>query len=106
MLRAGTAIGGHHARGAWVVWSPQKANKTNQMICNFMVFNLYLSSLTDGFKWDKEDLMDVLHWWKQAIALIMGVVCGLVPFVHMAGFLLFAIVMVTLTIMFYRSYLG
>ena len=50
--------------------------------------------------------MDVLHWWKQLIALTTGIVCGIVPYVHLAGFLIFASVMITLTVMFYRSYLG
>ena len=60
----------------------------------------------EGFKWDKEELMDVLHWWKQLVAVIVGVVCGMVPFVHFAGFIIFGSIMVTFTIMFYRTYLG
>ena len=61
---------------------------------------------SEGFKWEKEELMDVLHWWKQIVALALGIVCGAVPFVHMSGLLIFVAIMGSLTVVFYRSYLG
>ncbi|GAX84572.1 hypothetical protein CEUSTIGMA_g11993.t1 [Chlamydomonas eustigma] len=60
---------------------------------------------SDSFRWDKEELMDVLHWWKQILGAAVGIMCGVVPFVHLSGFLVFLGVVIPLTMMFYQSYL-
>ncbi|XP_073037640.1 uncharacterized protein [Primulina eburnea] len=39
--------------------------------------------------WDKDQLADVLHWIRQALALIFGLLCGAIPLVGGIWFLLF-----------------
>ena len=40
--------------------------------------------------------MDVLHWWKQILAFSCGILCGLVPFVHFAAFMVTGSIIVSL----------
>ncbi|KZV28802.1 Rab5-interacting family protein [Dorcoceras hygrometricum] len=41
--------------------------------------------------WDKDQLADVLHWIRQALALIFGLIWGVVPLVGGIWFLLFVV---------------
>lgn len=53
----------------------------------------------------QDDLLDVLHWWKQAVALVVGAVCGYCGVLNLPGVLTFLAVTVLTTIIMYKSYL-
>ncbi|KAL3637179.1 hypothetical protein CASFOL_019478 [Castilleja foliolosa] len=53
---------------------------------------LKLSKLLDpDASWDKDQLGDVLHWIRQALALICGLLWGSIPLVGGIWFLLFVV---------------
>ncbi|XP_075492603.1 uncharacterized protein LOC142530667 [Primulina tabacum] len=53
--------------------------------------------------WDKDQLCDVLHWIRQALALVFGLLWGAIPLVGGIWFLLF-VVLSTATIYTYYSF--
>lgn len=53
----------------------------------------------------QDELLDVLHWWKQAVAISIGSACGLSPVTNLGGLLAFFVVMLIATLIFYRTVL-
>lgn len=57
-------------------------------------------------KWEKEELLDVLYWWRQIFGLLCGVIWGIVPLLGLISFFLYIVVAIGATVMFYRSFLS
>lgn len=55
--------------------------------------------------WEKDELLDVLYWWRQLIGLILGFVWGVIPMGGWISFVCYLGIAVAFTVMFYRSYL-
>ncbi|PNW80055.1 hypothetical protein CHLRE_08g376000v5 [Chlamydomonas reinhardtii] len=79
--------------------APGKANKEG--------FELFLERVKQGkdAMWNKEELLTAMHWQKQVTALIIGIVCGVLPLTGLNGFLTFAIAQGLCTVIFYRGVL-
>ncbi|KAG2426534.1 hypothetical protein HXX76_011759 [Chlamydomonas incerta] len=67
-------------------------------------FALFLERVKQGKDaiWNKEELLTTMHWQKQATALLIGIVCGVLPLTGINGFLTFAIAQGLCTMIFYR----
>jgi len=59
-----------------------------------------------GDKWNKEDLQDVIFWLRQGIAVIVGLVWGLMPMYGLVGILSFAVINAASLYLYYAKYLG
>eukprot|EP01023_Acetabularia_acetabulum_P057336 TRINITY_DN6677_c0_g1_i1.p2 TRINITY_DN6677_c0_g1~~TRINITY_DN6677_c0_g1_i1.p2 ORF type:complete len:132 (-),score=24.75 TRINITY_DN6677_c0_g1_i1:214-609(-) len=57
-------------------------------------------------EWERDELLDVIHWSRQLLALLCGLVCGFFGVTDIAGFVVFAVVAFGSTVVFYRTYLG
>ncbi|KZV53571.1 hypothetical protein F511_27295 [Dorcoceras hygrometricum] len=51
--------------------------------------------------WDKDQLCDVLHWIRQALALVFGLVWGAIPLVGGIWFLLYFVLSTTIIYTYY-----
>eukprot|EP01024_Parvocaulis_polyphysoides_P003531 TRINITY_DN10953_c0_g4_i2.p1 TRINITY_DN10953_c0_g4~~TRINITY_DN10953_c0_g4_i2.p1 ORF type:complete len:144 (+),score=19.96 TRINITY_DN10953_c0_g4_i2:38-433(+) len=56
-------------------------------------------------EWERDEILDVIHWSRQLLALLCGVICGVVGITDIPGFIIFAVVTFGTTVIFYRSYL-
>ncbi|CAK0785251.1 hypothetical protein CVIRNUC_008457 [Coccomyxa viridis] len=56
-----------------------------------------------GAPWDKEDLLDVLHWMRQLLAVVAGCVWGVLPLTGLYAFLGFLALCLLLPYLWYQS---
>ncbi|OVA16524.1 Rab5-interacting [Macleaya cordata] len=60
----------------------EKSVKSNHLQQNGHIFPFNFTKFLDPeASWDKDQLGDVLHWIRQALGLICGLLWGAVPFV-------------------------
>merc|ERR1712072_1261618 len=57
-------------------------------------------------EWEQEELETSVHWLRQAVAFITGVLCGMLPVRGFPGLMAFAVVNVCVLAMYYGTYLG
>ncbi|CAK9327017.1 unnamed protein product [Citrullus colocynthis] len=55
--------------------------------------------------WDKDQLGDVLHWMRQAVALVCGLLWGSIPLVGGIWFILFLVISTTMVYGYYAMIL-
>ncbi|KAG2430014.1 hypothetical protein HYH02_013842 [Chlamydomonas schloesseri] len=67
-------------------------------------FALFLERMKQGKDaiWEKDELLTTMHWQKQVTAILIGIVCGVLPLTGLNGFLTFAIAQGLCTMIFYR----
>ncbi|EIE21971.1 Rab5-interacting [Coccomyxa subellipsoidea C-169] len=54
-------------------------------------------------QWDKEDLLDLLYWMRQVIAILAGIAWGLVPLTGLYAFLSFMVVLLGAPLLWYQA---
>lgn len=65
--------------------------------------SLFQKAITKSSEWpDKEELLDVVYWSRQVLAVGIGVLFGLVPIAGILGILLYCAI-TTFTLNFYVS---
>ncbi|GAA0154339.1 hypothetical protein Leryth_019236 [Lithospermum erythrorhizon] len=70
----------------------RKSNKSNSNQQNEHVAPFRLEKLFDpDSTWDKDQLCDVLHWIRQALALVCGPIWGAIPLVGGIWLILFLV---------------
>lgn len=60
----------------------------------------------DAASWEKDDLQDVLYWFRQVIGIVFGLVWGFAGITGFLGFMSFVISSCMLTMAAYKSVLG
>merc|ERR1712048_766515 len=60
----------------------------------------------DEDTWDKDKLLDTLHWLKQIVGAICGVLFGVLPITGLTGAIAYFAVVLLCTYVVYSSYLG
>ncbi|PNH08062.1 hypothetical protein TSOC_005411 [Tetrabaena socialis] len=55
--------------------------------------------------WTKDELLTCVHWQKQITAVLIGILCGVLPLKGLEGFATFAVLEVVTTVIFYRMVL-
>lgn len=58
-------------------------------------------------QWDKDsfpEFGDVVYWIRQGIGLGVGILCGVIPFTGIMGFLTFLVAMITIPYFYYTNY--
>merc|ERR1712216_854902 len=63
------------------------------------------TDLDQELEWDKDKLLDTLHWIRQLIGVVFGVLFGFLPVTGLVGAVLFAAISFSCTYLFYHSYL-
>ncbi|GLI68140.1 hypothetical protein VaNZ11_012476 [Volvox africanus] len=65
---------------------------------------LYLERIQQGpeAEWTKDELLTCIHWQKQFTAIILGLVCGILPLTGLEGFVTFLALQLVSTAAFYR----
>eukprot|EP00455_Lapot_gusevi_P010964 TRINITY_DN1502_c0_g1_i2.p1 TRINITY_DN1502_c0_g1~~TRINITY_DN1502_c0_g1_i2.p1 ORF type:complete len:121 (+),score=26.39 TRINITY_DN1502_c0_g1_i2:70-432(+) len=63
-------------------------------------------ALRRNIDWEKNDLLEVIHWVRQLVALVCGFVWGVIPITGFVGLLGFAIASALGLYMYYTKYLG
>lgn len=68
--------------------SPQKAKASIRPSAK----TTWLSIFDKNHKWeDKDDVLDMVYWWRQVLAVIMGLVWGILGLTGFLGIISFAI---------------
>eukprot|EP01116_Phalansterium_solitarium_P011539 TRINITY_DN27265_c0_g1_i1.p2 TRINITY_DN27265_c0_g1~~TRINITY_DN27265_c0_g1_i1.p2 ORF type:complete len:128 (-),score=8.20 TRINITY_DN27265_c0_g1_i1:727-1110(-) len=63
-------------------------------------------SITPGSSWpDKESFFEVIHWFRQFLGLLIGVVWGIIPLEGAAGLFGFAVVNAAITLLYATKFL-
>eukprot|EP00878_Enallax_costatus_P007632 GHUV01007991.1.p4 GENE.GHUV01007991.1~~GHUV01007991.1.p4 ORF type:complete len:120 (+),score=15.74 GHUV01007991.1:1485-1844(+) len=68
----------------------------------------YVQKIRQGesAKWEKDELLDVIYWFKQIIAILFGLLWGMGQITGLVGFASFILFNVLLTVAAYKSILG
>jgi len=56
--------------------------------------------------WDKDELMDVIYWYRQIFGLALGIAWGLIPMSVFVGNVSFVALNALLFFLYYSKYLG
>jgi len=68
----------------------------------------YIQKIKQGESatWEKDEVLDVIYWWRQLLGLLLGLVWGILPLTGLIGFGMFFGANILFTAMFYRNILG
>eukprot|EP00879_Flechtneria_rotunda_P008566 GHRR01008976.1.p1 GENE.GHRR01008976.1~~GHRR01008976.1.p1 ORF type:complete len:119 (+),score=27.50 GHRR01008976.1:201-557(+) len=68
----------------------------------------YIDKIRQGpsAKWEKDELLDVIHWWRQVIGFLFGLLWGATQITGFLGFISFLVLNSLSTIAVYKSMLG
>ncbi|KAM7496529.1 hypothetical protein LguiA_020943 [Lonicera macranthoides] len=73
--------------------SSVKSNSQSQQHQNGHLSPFKLAKLLDReASWDKDQLGDVLHWIRQVVAVVFGLICGSIPLVGGIWILLYLVI--------------
>eukprot|EP01024_Parvocaulis_polyphysoides_P045139 TRINITY_DN4207_c0_g1_i1.p1 TRINITY_DN4207_c0_g1~~TRINITY_DN4207_c0_g1_i1.p1 ORF type:complete len:150 (-),score=16.35 TRINITY_DN4207_c0_g1_i1:18-401(-) len=78
----------------------QEQTKLQQI--NYLINKVKLGGETE---WEADEVLDVLHWSRQILALISGLICGFMGITNVLGFVIFVILTLGSTILLYRLHL-
>ncbi|PRP77683.1 hypothetical protein PROFUN_00544 [Planoprotostelium fungivorum] len=68
--------------------------------------NLLQKAFEREAEWKKDELIEVIHWGRQIVGLICGLVFGLLPFTGLLAILTFGCINVAVLFFYYTRYLG
>lgn len=64
-----------------------------------------LVSPREGMDWQKDQVLEAVHWFKQVLSMLLGILFGLIPIQGFSGIVIFAIVILMATNWFTDAHL-
>eukprot|EP01119_Soliformovum_irregulare_P003556 TRINITY_DN1422_c0_g1_i1.p1 TRINITY_DN1422_c0_g1~~TRINITY_DN1422_c0_g1_i1.p1 ORF type:complete len:118 (+),score=26.40 TRINITY_DN1422_c0_g1_i1:57-410(+) len=68
--------------------------------------SFFAKALAKDVEWEKDDLFNVVHWVRQIVAVILGLVWGIIPLQGIVGVMSFLLLNPTIMFTYYTKYLG
>eukprot|EP00877_Chromochloris_zofingiensis_P013534 jgi/Chrzof1/8434/Cz03g10160.t1 len=60
----------------------------------------------DNETWGKDEVLDVLYWWRQLVGLFFGLVWGIAPLTGWYAFAGFIVLNMVITVSIYKNIMG
>uniref|UniRef100_A0A6J0UCB3 GEL complex subunit OPTI n=1 Tax=Pogona vitticeps TaxID=103695 RepID=A0A6J0UCB3_9SAUR len=89
--------------------SPQLQQQQQHLVANggggVLRGSLWSKALRSDSSWeDKDEFLDVIYWFRQIIAVILGVIWGIVPFKGFVGIAIFCLINAGILYLYFSSF--
>jgi len=66
----------------------------------------WIKPFKSGLEWEKDEILELIHWVRQILAIVIGFIWGLVPFKGVVGILSFISLNALISFLYYSKFLG
>ncbi|EDO41626.1 predicted protein [Nematostella vectensis] len=82
-----------------------KRSKSNEKNGEYSVSDTFRKALKSGSTWeDKEEFLDVIYWLRQILAVVIGILWGLVPLKGIFAIALFCIINAAAAYVYFNNF--